>query len=105
MELIQVKNLFRNQNEYMGQEVSIGGWVRSIRNSKTFGFMVVNDGTFFESIQVVFEDKLDNFDKISRLNVGSSVIVRGILTATPQAKQPFEIQAEEVVVEGESTPD
>lgn len=105
MELIQVKKLFRNQNEYMGQEVSIGGWVRSIRNSKTFGFMVVNDGTFFESIQVVFEDRLDNFDKISRLNVGSSVIVRGILTATPQAKQPFEIQAEEVVVEGESTPD
>ncbi len=105
MELVQIKEIFREKSQYMNQKVTIGGWVRSIRNSKTFGFMVVNDGTFFESIQVVFEDKLDNFERISKLNVGSAVVVTGILVPTPQAKQPFEIQAEDVQVEGESTPD
>lgn len=105
MEIIQIKHIFHDRDEYIGQEVMIGGWVRSIRNSKNFGFMVVNDGTFFESVQIVFEDRLSNYDRIARLNVGSAVIVKGILVATPDAKQPFEIQAEEVEVEGESTPD
>ena len=79
--------------------------VRSIRDSKTFGFMVLSDGTFFETLQVVYADGLENFAAISRLNVGAAVIVTGVVTPTPQAKQPFEIQAAEVVVEGESTPD
>lgn len=105
MDLVNIRDLFRNQKEYAGKEVTIGGWLRSKRDSKTFGFLVINDGTFFEPLQVVYSDKLDNFASISKLNVGSAVIVKGILTETPGAKQPFEIQAEEVMIEGESAPD
>ena len=103
--MLNVRDLYHHQEEYAGQEVTVGGWVRSIRDSKTFGFMVLSDGTFFEPLQVVYGDKLDNFAAISKLNVGSAVIVTGVVTLTPQAKQPFEIQATDVVVEGPSTPD
>ena len=103
--MLNVRDLYHHQEEYAGREVTVGGWVRSIRDSKTFGFMVLSDGTFFEPLQVVYGDKLDNFAAISKLNVGSAVIVTGVVTLTPQAKQPFEIQATEVVVEGPSTPD
>ena len=103
--MLNVRDLYHHQEEYAGQEVTVGGWVRSIRDSKTFGFMVLSDGTFFEPLQVVYGDKLDNFAAISKLNVGAAVIVTGVVTLTPQAKQPFEIQATEVVVEGPSTPD
>ena len=105
MELLSVREIFRNKEEYLGKEIEIGGWVRSIRDSKTFGFIVLNDGTFFEPIQVVYNDTMDNFAKVSKLNVGAALIVKGTLVATPQAKQPFEIQATEVMIEGESTPD
>lgn len=105
MELIQIKDLFREREQYVDTTVRIGGWIRSVRNSKTFGFMVVNDGTFFEPVQVVFEDKLSNFEQLSKLNVGSAVIVTGTVVLTPQAKQPFEIHADAVEIEGESTPD
>lgn len=103
MELTSIRSLFRNKDEYTGREVTVGGWIRSIRDSKTFGFIVINDGTFFEPLQVVYSDKLDNFDVISRLNVGAAIIVKGTLVETPNAKQPFEIQAESVEVEGPST--
>ncbi|MCB7305662.1 asparagine--tRNA ligase [Bariatricus massiliensis] len=105
MELITVKELYKNKEQYLGKEVRIGGWVRSIRDSKAFGFIVVNDGSFFEPLQVVYHDTMDNFAEISKLNVGAAIVVRGTLIATPQAKQPFEIQAEEVEVEGASAPD
>ena len=105
MELLSVREIFRNKEQYLDKEIEIGGWVRSIRDSKTFGFIVLNDGTFFEPIQVVYHDTMDNFAQISKLNVGAALIVKGTLVATPQAKQPFEIQATEVVIEGESTPD
>ena len=105
MELISVKELFRNKEQYLDKKVTVGGWVRSIRDSKTFGFIVINDGTFFEPLQVVYGDKLDNFAEINKINVGAALIVTGTLVATPQAKQPFEIQADEVVIEGASTPD
>ncbi len=105
MELTSIRSLFRNKEEYIGKEVVTGGWIRSIRDSKTFGFIVVNDGTFFEPLQVVYSDKLDNFASISKINVGAAVIVRGTLVETPGAKQPFEIQADSVEVEGESTGD
>ena len=105
MELLSVREIFRNKEEYLGKEIEIGGGVRSIRDSKTFGFIVLNDGTFFEPIQVVYNDTMENFAKVSKLNVGAALIVKGTLVATPQAKQPFEIQAKEVVIEGESTPD
>ncbi len=103
--MINIKDLYRNYKEYADKEVTIGGWLRSRRDSKTFGFLVVNDGTFFEPLQVVYSDALDNFNNISKLNVGAAVIVKGIVTLTPQAKQPFELQATEVVIEGDSTPD
>ena len=105
MELTSVRSLFRDREQYIGKEVVTGGWVRSIRASKTFGFIVVNDGTFFEPIQVVYSDTLDNFETISKLNVGAAVIVKGTLVATPEAKQPFEIQASGVEIEGASSGD
>lgn len=105
MNLLSVREIFRNKEQYLDKEIEIGGWVRSIRDSKTFGFIVLNDGTFFEPIQVVYNDNMDNFAQVSKLNVGAALIVKGTLVATPQAKQPFEIQAKEVFIEGESTPD
>ena len=103
--MINIRDLHHNYKDYDGKVVTIGGWVRSIRDSKTFGFMVVNDGTFFEPVQVVYADKLDNFETICKLNVGAAVIVTGQVKVTPEMKQPFEIHADEVVLEGESTPD
>ncbi|MBO5342739.1 MAG: asparagine--tRNA ligase [Lachnospiraceae bacterium] len=105
MELISVRELFRNREQYLDKEIEVGGWVRSIRDSKTFGFIVLNDGTFFEPLQVVYHDTMDNFAEISKANVGTALIVKGKLVATPEAKQPFEIQATEIMVEGASTPD
>ena len=105
MDLITVRELYRNKENYLDKNITVGGWVRSIRDSKTFGFIVLNDGTFFETLQIVYDNTLNNFAEISKLNVGSAIIVSGKLVATPQAKQPFEIQATEVCVEGISTPD
>ncbi len=105
MDLTDIRDLYRDREKYIGTEITVGGWIRSIRDSKTFGFIVVNDGTFFEPLQIVYSDKLENFDKISKLNVGSAIIVKGIVVATPEAKQPFEMQAAEVWVEGASTAD
>ena len=105
MELVTVRELFKNREQYLDKKVTVGGWIRSIRDSKTFGFIVVNDGSYFEPLQVVYHDKMENFDEISRQNVGAAIIVTGTLVATPQAKQPFEIQAAEVTVEGVSAPD
>ena len=103
--LVTVRELFRETEKYAGKKVSVGGWVRSIRDSKTFGFMVLSDGSFYTTLQVVFHDTMENFGDICKLNVGSAVIVTGTLVLTPEAKQPFEIQADTVAVEGESTPD
>ena len=105
MELIAVRELFKNTAKYAGKSIEVGGWVRSVRASKAFGFIVLSDGTFFSPLQVVYHDNLDNFAEISKINVGTALIVRGTLVETPEAKQPFELQAEEVTVEGPSTPD
>ncbi len=105
MDLVNVRELFREREKYVDATVTIGGWVRSNRNSKNFGFIVVNDGTFFEPVQVVYSDGLSNFAEVEKINVGAAIIVTGKLVETPGSKQPFEIQAEEVVVEGSSTPD
>ena len=94
MELTTIRELYRNTDAFLDKEVTVGGWVRSIRDSKSFGFLVLHDGSFFETLQVVYHDTMDNFAQISKLNVGAAVTVRGMLVATPQAKQPFEIQAE-----------
>ena len=103
--LTNIKDLYRRKEEFLEKEVTVGGWVRSIRGSKNFGFIVVNDGTFFERLQVVYSDVLPNFAEVEKLNVGAAILVKGKLVATPNAKQPFEIQAGEVLVEGQSTPD
>ncbi len=105
MNLVTVRELYKNRGRYLDQEVSIGGWVRSIRDSKSFGFIVVSDGSYFEPLQVVYHDTLSNFGEISKLNVGAAILVKGTLVATPQAKQPFEVQAAQVTVEGASAPD
>ena len=105
MKLTTVKEIYKNREEYLNREVIVGGWVRSVRGSKAFGFIVLHDGTFFETLQVVYHDNMPNFAEISKLNVGAAIIVRGTLVPTPEAKQPFEIQADEVQVEGASAPD
>ena len=105
MNLIEIRELYKNQEAYLDKEITVGGWVRSIRDSKAFGFIVINDGTFFTPLQVVYHDDMENFEEISKLNVGPAVVVTGTLVATPQAKQPFEIQAKTVTVEGASAPD
>ena len=103
---VTVKELYRNRGEFIGKKVTVGGWVRSIRDSKSFGFLVLHDGTFFETLQVVISaDRLENYAQVARFDVGSAVIVTGELVETPDAKQPFEIQADSVVLEGASTPD
>ena len=103
--LVTVSELFKSPDDFIGQDIKVGGWVRSVRDSKTFGFIVLNDGSSFNTLQVVYHDKMPNFAEVSKLNVGSSIIVSGKLVATPEAKQPFEIQAESVDIEGSSTPD
>ncbi len=101
-----VKKLFRNTDEFGGKEITVSGWVRTIRVSKNFGFIELNDGSFFKSLQIVIEqDKLENYAEISKLNVGAAITVTGILELTPEAKQPFELKADSAYIDGASTPD
>ena len=105
MELISVRELFRNTDAYAGKTVTIGGWVRNRRPSKQFGFIVLNDGTYFSPVQIVYNDSISNFQEISKINIGAALIVTGELVLTPDSKQPFEIQASCIEVEGPSTGD
>lgn len=101
-----IKSLFRDTQEYLNKDIKVAGWVRTIRDSKTFGFIEINDGSFFKTLQVVFEEQnVDNFKEVAKLPVGSSIIVHGQLVETPNAKQPFEVKATKVEIEGLSTPD
>ncbi len=100
-----VKELYRSTEKFDGQIITVSGWIRNIRASKNFGFIELNDGSFFKPVQVVIEDNLDNFEQLSKLNIAAAVTVTGTLVLTPDAKQPFEIKAENVVIDGESTPD
>lgn len=106
MDLITVKEIYRQQEKWIDQEVTLGGWVRTMRVSKNFGFIELNDGSFFKNIQVVYEAEiLENYNEISKLGVGAAIIVKGKLVATPQAKQPFEIKAAVIEIEGACSPD
>ena len=105
MECLTLKSLFEKTEEFADRKVTVGGWVRSNRDSKSFGFLVISDGTFFTPVQVVYHDTMANFTEIAKLNVGTAVIVTGTLVLTPEAKQPFEIQADEVAVEGSCPPE
>lgn len=105
MERVEIRDLYKSTSCYANKELIVCGWVRTIRVSKAFGFIELNDGSCFQNIQIVFESTLPNFDEISKLNVGSSLNIKGILVETPEAKQPFEIKAVSVTVEGTSTPE
>lgn len=99
-----VKDIYADAERFAGKSISVSGWVRTLRTSKSFGFIELNDGTFFKNIQVVFEDdKINNYKEISSLNVGSAITVSGILELTPDAKQAFEIKAAGIFIEGKST--
>lgn len=106
MERIEIKKLYAAPAEYTGQSVTVCGWVKTIRDSKSLGFIELNDGSCFKNLQIVFEDgKINNFKDVTKYNVGAAVIVKGQVVLTPEMKQPFEIHAEEILLEGASSPD
>ncbi len=106
MKELLLRELFRNTDKYKDEEVIVKGWVRNNRNSNKFGFIELNDGSFFKSVQVVYEEEfIDNFEEISKVYVATALAVRGVVVITPNAKQPFEIKAKEITVEAPSTPD
>ena len=98
MENTLIKDLFRNKEKYDGKEITVSGWIRTLRDSKTFGFIELNDGSFFKNLQIVFNDTLDNFKEVSKLTISSSIIVTGKLIITENAKQPFEVQANKIEI-------
>ncbi len=103
---MKIKDLYGVYKQKDGGQIDVCGWVRTLRVSKNFGFIELNDGSCFKNIQIVFEDgRIDNFAAVSKLNVGAALRVTGVLEVTPDAKQPFEIKADSIFVEGESTPD
>ena len=99
MARITVKDLYTNTNEFDGKEIQVAGWVRTCRESKTFGFIELNDGSYFKNVQIVYENNLSNFDELTKLTISSSLRVTGVLVVTPEAKQPFEIKATNVTIE------
>lgn len=105
MEKLTVKEIYRETEKYLNKDVKIEGWVRTLRSSKAFGFIEVNDGTFFKNIQIVFDENMENFKDICKLPISSSIVVEGKLDSTPEAKQPFEIKATNISVEGYSNND
>ena len=101
-----IREIYQSPESFGGKEITVGGWVRNLRDSKAFGFIDLNDGSYFKSVQVVFErDIINNYDEIASQNVGAALVVTGVLTLTPGAKQPFELKATDIAVEGTSTPD
>ena len=106
MQRTAVKAIYADMTAFAKKEVTVGGWVRNLRDSKAFGFIDLNDGSCFKSAQVVFErEKLENYDEIAAQNIGAALVVRGKVSLTPEMKQPFEIKATQITVEGTSTPD
>ncbi|MHC6181470.1 asparagine--tRNA ligase [Clostridium sp. JNZ X4-2] len=105
METTLVKSLYRETKKFTDKKIQISGWIRTIRDSKSFGFIELNDGSFFKNIQIVFDDTLENFKQISKLAISSSLSVEGVLVLTPDAKQPFELRANKIVLEGNSASD
>ncbi|WP_202711579.1 asparagine--tRNA ligase [Sporosalibacterium faouarense] len=105
MKISTIKSFYRETEKYIDQEIKISGWVRTVRGSKKFGFIEVNDGTFFKGIQVVINDELENFKELTKLSISAGITVEGKIVETPNAKQPFEIQASSVVLEADSESD
>jgi asparaginyl-tRNA synthetase len=102
MKAADMRDLFKSPENYAGKEVVVEGWIRTIRDSKNFGFIELNDGTFMKNVQIVFESNLGNFDEVKKYSTGSAITVKGNLVLTPEAKQPFEIKATEIIMEAES---
>ena len=96
MNNVIIKELYRNSEKYCGNEIKVSGWIRTVRDSKNFGFIEINDGTFFKNLQIVFDNTLNNFEEICKLTLSSSIIVEGDLIKTENAKQPFEVKAKKV---------
>lgn len=105
MQNTRVRELFINADAFYEKEIQVSGWIRTSRSSKTFGFIEINDGTYFNNLQIVYDDTLANFADIEKCAISSALIIKGILVATPESKQPFELKATEIVVEGYSSPD
>ncbi|AVP55696.1 asparagine--tRNA ligase [Clostridium tetani] len=105
MKKISIKQLYREPEKFINKDIVVAGWIRTERTSKNFGFIELNDGSFFKNLQIIIDTNLDNFDKVSKLPISSSIVVEGKLVATPSAKQPFEVQASKVTVEGTSLQD
>ncbi|MDO5564237.1 MAG: asparagine--tRNA ligase [Eubacteriales bacterium] len=105
MNIMQLKELFINTNDYYDKNITVCGWIKTNRDSKSFGFIVLSDGTYFDTLQVVYDESLKNFNEICHYNVGSSIICKGKLVSTPNAKQKFELKASEILLHGECPPD
>ncbi len=105
MDNILIRELYRNSEKYYSKDVQVSGWVRTVRDSKTFGFIELNDGSFFKNLQIVFDNTLENFENVCKLTLSSSIIVTGTLVKTENAKQPFEIKAKEVKLVALSDPE
>lgn len=106
MKYTTIKELYKNTSAFADKTVTVAAWIRSVRASNAFGFIVLNDGSFFDTLQVVFEEGvISNYNEVSKLAVGSAIVVTGKLEITPNAKQPFEIKAESIDIEGPSTSD
>ena len=98
MREVSIRDLYKQTEKYVDQEITLEAWVKTLRDSKTFGFIEINDGTFFKNVQIVFTDKLSNFEKIKKLTISSTIKVTGKVVLTENAKQPFEIQATNIEI-------
>lgn len=106
MEHDNIKDIYTSPEHYSGKQVTVCGWIKNNRVGKAFGFIDLNDGSCFRGIQVVYErDSILNYDEISKQNIGAALVVSGKIELTPNMKQPFELKAETVHIEGASTPD
>lgn len=105
MKTTYIRDLYKKGSDLEDQEIVVSGWIRTSRASKTFGFIELNDGTYFKNVQIVYDENLSNFEAVSKLSIASAIIIQGKLVLTPDAKQPFEILATTIEVEGESTPE
>ncbi len=105
MKKVTIKEVYRETDKYLNKEIEVQGWIRTLRSLKNFGFIELNDGTFFENLQVVFDESLDNFKEIGKLPISTALVAKGVLDPTPKAKQPFEIKATSVKVAAESETD
>jgi len=99
---LSIKDIYRGYKDYLDKEIILEGWIRTSRSSKAFGFIELNDGTFFKNLQIVYDDTLINFKDVEKLPIYSAIRVAGTLVETPEAKQPFEVKASSIELEGMS---